>query len=173
MENFPSLRGTPNDSYVYFGSSETQSEQSKSNDYIFPESQGFAPQHFYIHYIREKNAYMLRDLNKGTGTFLKIQHSVILRSGHIVSFGQTHMVIGIMLEKKDTAPPTNLSNSLKPSGGESPLSASAGKEPPGLLGMSPMGLVANSAKATTSAMQNLMMSTSLMIQFIDGPRARQ
>lgn len=35
----------------------------------------------------------------GIGTFVKVQDRFVLRSGHVVCFGTTQMVIGIMLDK--------------------------------------------------------------------------
>lgn len=38
-------------------------------------------------------------MGEGTGTFIRLQKQVILKNGHIISFGDIHMVIGIVLEK--------------------------------------------------------------------------
>jgi pSer/pThr/pTyr-binding forkhead associated (FHA) protein len=52
-----------------------------------------------IKYVLDKNFYIIKDLGEGTGTFIKIEKQVILRNGHIISFGDSHMVIGLVLEK--------------------------------------------------------------------------
>jgi hypothetical protein len=43
--------------------------------------------------------YVLRDLGEGTGTFMKVEKQTILKNGNIISFGDSHMVIGLVLEK--------------------------------------------------------------------------
>ncbi len=49
----------------------------------------------------EKNGYFLKDMGEGTGTFIKVDQYFILKNGHIVSFGESHMVVGLVLEKKE------------------------------------------------------------------------
>jgi hypothetical protein len=46
----------------------------------------------------------LKDLGEGSGTFIKVETNFVLKNGHIVSFGENHMVVGIVLEK-NTSPP--------------------------------------------------------------------
>ena len=46
----------------------------------------------------------MRDLGEGTGTFIKVDRQFILKNGHIVSFGESHMVVGLVLEKKERTP---------------------------------------------------------------------
>jgi hypothetical protein len=46
----------------------------------------------------------LKDLGEGSGTFIKVESSFVLKNGHIVSFGENHMVVGIVMEK-NTSPP--------------------------------------------------------------------
>ena len=49
---------------------------------------------------------------------------MILKNGHIVSFGDSHMVIGLVLEKKDR----NEENNLTPINGSPNLSAKKNTE---------------------------------------------
>jgi hypothetical protein len=45
----------------------------------------------------------LKDLGEGSGTFIKVETNFVLKNGHIVSFGENHMVVGIVMEK-NTSP---------------------------------------------------------------------
>jgi hypothetical protein len=64
-----------------------------------PKGDGFGDRHFMIKYMIEKNYYIIKDLGEGSGTFIKVQTEAILKNGHIVSFGDFHMVIGLVLDK--------------------------------------------------------------------------
>jgi hypothetical protein len=69
------------------------------NDVILPKGDGFGERHFMIKYMYEKNYYIIKDLGEGSGTFIKVQKETILKNGHIVSFGDFHMVVGLVLDK--------------------------------------------------------------------------
>ena len=89
-------------------------EQGKLNDVILPKAEGFGPRHFAIQYSIDKNGYFLKDTGEGTGTFLRVDRQFVLKNGHIVSFGDSHMVVGLVLEKRekpleDPNPANNLS----------------------------------------------------------------
>jgi hypothetical protein len=45
---------------------------------------------------------LLKDLGDGTGTFIKVERDFVLKNGHIVSFGENHMVVGIIVDKYTT-----------------------------------------------------------------------
>jgi FHA domain len=97
-----------NDMTTYFGSynltdidPKDDLEPEKLNDVLLPKSEGFGRRHFMIQFSIEKNGYYLRDLNDGSGTFIKIDTEKILKNGQIVSFGETHMVVGILQEDAD------------------------------------------------------------------------
>ena len=45
----------------------------------------------------------MNDLGEGSGTFIKVETNFVLKNGHIVSFGENHMVVGIVMEK-NTSP---------------------------------------------------------------------
>jgi hypothetical protein len=96
---------------TYFGSYEPISDIQqkmidadidKLNDVLLPGHDGFGARHFYIKYINEFNSYMIKDLGEGSGTFIKVQKQFILKNGHIVSFGENHMVVGIIVDKVAT-----------------------------------------------------------------------
>lgn len=80
-------------------------ETGKLNDYILPghESSGFGQRHFMIHFSVERNGYFLKDTGDSTGTFIKVDpdQSVVLRNGNIITYGDNHMVVGLVLERKD------------------------------------------------------------------------
>lgn len=116
-------------------------ETNKLNDVVLPKSEGFGRRHFMIQFNLEKNGYFIKDLGEGTGTFIKVQNQTILKNGHIVSFGESHMVVGLVLEKKD-----------RPDDSNSQLGGS------NLLVRKP----------TEKALL-----TQLMVQFIDGPKAKE
>lgn len=84
---------------VFEGSGLVVSEHNKMNDILLPKCEGFGSWHFAIKYVPDKNHYILRDLGEGTGTFIKVQKQTILKNGHIISYGDSHMVVGIVLEK--------------------------------------------------------------------------
>jgi len=52
-----------------------------------------------IKFSNEANSYLLKDLGEGTGTFIKIERPCVLKNGHIISFGENHMVVGIIVDK--------------------------------------------------------------------------
>lgn len=98
--------GALRDFTTYFGSYCSVSEENpaninkdKLNDVILPKNDGFGGRHFMIRYIVEKNHYLLKDLGEGTGTFIKVSDQVILKNGHIISFGEFHLVVGLIYEK--------------------------------------------------------------------------
>lgn len=76
-------------------------DESKLNDVILPKAEGFGQRHFAIQFNVEKNWYCLKDLGEGTGTFMRVDRQFILKNGHIVSFGDSHMVVGLVLEKRE------------------------------------------------------------------------
>ena len=91
---------------TYFGSycsllieDQNKINKDKLNDVILPRADGFGDRHFVIKYLIEKNYYILKDLGEGSGTFIKIQKEAVLKNGHIVSFGDFHMVVGLVLDK--------------------------------------------------------------------------
>ena len=54
--------------------------------------------HFLIKYSKETTGYYLRDLGDGNGTFVRLDSSLVLKTGYIVSFGESHMYVQISSE---------------------------------------------------------------------------
>ena len=54
------------------------------------EEKGFGKRHFLIKYDPEQKKYFLKDLEEGTGTFIKIAPKWELRNNSVISFGETH-----------------------------------------------------------------------------------
>ena len=88
----PPSRRNARDRTVFFG---TQDEKVVVNDVLLPDDSGFGKKHFFIKYLIESNEYVVKDMGDGTGTFIKIISPIILSSGLIISFGESHMVVGI------------------------------------------------------------------------------
>lgn len=66
---------------------------------ILPTSEGFGPRHFSIKFNTDLNSYTIKDLGEGSGTFIKVSTQAILNNGQIVSFGENHLVVGIVPDK--------------------------------------------------------------------------
>lgn len=47
---------------------------------------------FVIKYRLEKQGYYLKDLGEGSGTFVKVDKPLIVSTGFLVSFGDSHLV---------------------------------------------------------------------------------
>lgn len=47
---------------------------------------------FLIKYRVEKQGYYLKDLGEGSGTFVKVDKPLIVSTGFLVSFGDSHLV---------------------------------------------------------------------------------
>jgi len=62
------------------------------NDIVLEDS-SVGAQHCLIKYNREKKKYYLQDLGEGSGTFIKIEKELELKSGYIISFSDSHMLI--------------------------------------------------------------------------------
>lgn len=77
-------------------------DQAKLNDVVLPAADNFGARHFQIKFSNEHNCYTIKDLGDGSGTFIKVQKQFILKNGHIVSFGDNHMVVGIIVDKYAT-----------------------------------------------------------------------
>jgi hypothetical protein len=77
-------------------------EETKLCDVLLPQGESFGNRHFLIKFSNDLNSYYLKDLGEGSGTFLKVETNFVLKNGHIVSFGENHMVVGIVLEKTST-----------------------------------------------------------------------
>lgn len=49
--------------------------------------------HMIIKYNMNDKKYYLRDLGEGSGTFVKIDHPLLLKNGYIISFGDSHLTV--------------------------------------------------------------------------------
>lgn len=49
--------------------------------------------YFVIRYIQEKNAYAIKDMGDGSGTFLKISYKCILKDNSTICFGDIHFTV--------------------------------------------------------------------------------
>ena len=56
---------------------------------------------FVIEYDNISRLYSLKDMDRGTGTFLRIEKPMPLRDGIIVSFGDSHMLVSIDSTSQD------------------------------------------------------------------------
>lgn len=56
---------------------------------------------FVIEYDTISRLYSLKDMDRGTGTFLRIEKPMPLRDGIIVSFGDSHMLVSISSNSQD------------------------------------------------------------------------
>ena len=81
------------DGCAYFGTDAVQG-QYQTNDYVVPsEERGFGKRHFVIKYMDDKSNYFLKDLDDGTGTFVKVYPKIILKNNTIISFGNIHFAV--------------------------------------------------------------------------------
>lgn len=84
-----------NDGCVYIGT-HGKSEEEFDNDIVIPEEEeGMGHKHLVIKYSMETKEYLLKDLGEGTGTFIRIDTPLLLKQGHIISFGDSHMAVNI------------------------------------------------------------------------------
>mmetsp|Transcript_14739 Transcript_14739/g.16448 ORF Transcript_14739/g.16448 Transcript_14739/m.16448 type:complete len:254 (+) Transcript_14739:85-846(+) len=87
------------DGCVLVGSQEYASNiEEPYNDIILEpgENSEIGKRHFLIKYNLETTAYYLRDLGDGNGTFVRLDNPLILKTGYIISFGDSHMFIQII-----------------------------------------------------------------------------
>ncbi len=80
---------------MYIGAKEQNIETSEiTNDLIFAkEEHGMGNRHLMIKYSLETKSYHIKDMGEGTGTFIRIDKSVVLQHGYIMSFGDSHMFV--------------------------------------------------------------------------------
>ena len=58
------------------------------NDIVLSsEEPGIGKQHMLIDFRADRYGYFIRDLGHGTGTFIKLEESLILKTDFIISFG--------------------------------------------------------------------------------------
>ena len=82
------------DGWVFVGTQECDQQGVPTNDIVLPaEELGFGAVHFVLKYDSEHRHYLIRDNGQGTGTFLKIDCPLLLRSGYAVGFGDSTMLV--------------------------------------------------------------------------------
>jgi hypothetical protein len=90
------LRGKK-DGCSLFGSVQVDENGGPVNDFVIPEEdQGIGKRHFIIKYNLQNKEYYIRDLGDGSGTFVKLDTVLVLKSGYIASFGDSHMLVQIV-----------------------------------------------------------------------------
>eukprot|EP00826_Nyctotherus_ovalis_P057767 TRINITY_DN7905_c0_g5_i1.p1 TRINITY_DN7905_c0_g5~~TRINITY_DN7905_c0_g5_i1.p1 ORF type:complete len:280 (-),score=61.77 TRINITY_DN7905_c0_g5_i1:376-1215(-) len=91
------------DGRAYFGT-DTGQGQYQTNDCVFSmEEQGFGRRHFVIEYEPSKNAYMLKDLGDGTGTFIRVVEKKSVSKNVILSFTTLHLAVLLPNEQNHDA----------------------------------------------------------------------
>lgn len=85
------------DGCVYIGTKDVNVETGEVlNDIVFPrEERGMGNRHLLIKYAIEKKNYYIKDIGEGTGTFIRIDKSLLLQHGYIISYGDSHMFVSL------------------------------------------------------------------------------
>ena len=81
------------DGETYIGLQKDQPGSRGVNNDIVLEDSSVGNQHCLIKYHPERKKYYLQDLGEGSGTFIKIEKELELKSGFIISFSDSHMLI--------------------------------------------------------------------------------
>ena len=92
------------DGCVLVGSQEfAESIDEPYNDIILEpgDNSEIGKRHFLIKYNQDTIAYYLRDLGDGNGTFVRLDNPLVLKTGYIISFGDSHMFIQIFEDYND------------------------------------------------------------------------
>jgi pSer/pThr/pTyr-binding forkhead associated (FHA) protein len=92
------------DGQVLIGSKEYDDDMDEPyNDIVLnhQENNEIGERHFLIKYNRETTGYYLRDLGDGNGTFVRLDTPLLLKTGYIISFGDSHMFIQIYDDIKE------------------------------------------------------------------------
>lgn len=75
--------------------------RQKVNDYITPGKEiGWGRKHFVIKYKVDKNAYFIKDLIEGTGTFIKIASKTLIKDHSIYSFADINFTVAIRIPEE-------------------------------------------------------------------------
>jgi len=68
-------------------------KEEESNVYNFPKEENMGTKQFIINYDPTNNNYNVKDFQKGTGIFIKIDTKHLLDQDYIISFCNTHILI--------------------------------------------------------------------------------
>ena len=65
------------------------------NDFVIAqdENDGIGDRHMIIKYNLKDKSYYIRDLGKGSGTFVRLDIPLVLKNGFIISFGTSHLTV--------------------------------------------------------------------------------
>jgi pSer/pThr/pTyr-binding forkhead associated (FHA) protein len=63
------------------------------NDLVLPQEDGIGRRHFVIRYNPTAKKYFVKDLGDGSGTFVRIKTSLVLKQGYIISFSDSHLLV--------------------------------------------------------------------------------
>jgi hypothetical protein len=67
---------------------------------VSPDEIGMGTTHLVIQYKPDDKSYYIKDYGQGTGTFVKIEKSIILQEEFILSYGESHMHVSAMRDEK-------------------------------------------------------------------------
>ena len=89
-----SLRGK-NDGCTILGALKPSSRGDVYNDFVIQqdENDGIGDRHMIIKYNMTDRQYYIRDLGKGSGTFVRLDQPLNLKNGFIISFGTSHLTV--------------------------------------------------------------------------------
>lgn len=87
------------DGITFFGSqkyivSDKDSEKSPYNDVVLNDPT-VGSRHCMIKYDPASQSYYLKDLGDGSGTFVKVDQETALKTGYIISFADSHILLSI------------------------------------------------------------------------------
>ena len=84
-----------NDGCTILGSLKQSSKGDVYNDFVIQqdENDGIGDRHMIIKYNMADRQYYIRDLGKGSGTFVRLDIPLTLKNGFIISFGTSHLTV--------------------------------------------------------------------------------
>lgn len=68
------------------------------NDVVLKNNDTLGSNHFRIRYCPYKNKYLMKDMEIGQGTFIRIEEPTILQSGTVICVGESHIVVGLIFD---------------------------------------------------------------------------
>ena len=84
-----------NDGCTILGSMTQTNKGEYPNDFVIAqdENDGIGDRHMIIKYNISDRGYYIRDLGKGSGTFVRLDPPLTLKNGFIISFGTSHLTV--------------------------------------------------------------------------------